>query len=483
MPHLLAYSVEISVGAASFLCWINLRGMRGSVRVVALPLYVFILSLLSLCVYGFMENSLPHAPIVSTDWSMLDFAALLVILRAFSGGCTALTGIEAIANAGSLIKEPQVKNAQRLYLILALLIAVIFIGITVLTQQFQLTPRPHESLLSQLVRLLYGNGWVHTLIHVSTCIVLFLAANTAFADYPRLCAILARDGWLPSQLGALGDRLVFHKGIILLVVLAITFLVLFNADVHHLIPLYAIGVLTAFTLSQTGMMRYWLNYLCTNPHQKTFSVINTKVRATISGIGAVTTGLVLLIFFEAKFFEGAYLSLVVIPLLCLMCLKIQKHYQEVEKQMVVTEAQIKCHKRFAKTDRRLALVPISRPHLGSLEALSFAREMTSNVIAVLVDINSHNTQITKEFIESLGWGIQVVILKSPYRSVMVPLLEYLSSFENDSLIIFPEIVPKKWWQRFLHNETVLQMIKALEWRVPLSGQTRIIITVPYHLKK
>jgi amino acid transporter len=512
-PSLYHASVNIAIGAVIFLCWINLRGVRESARVFALPLYGFVMIISSLClygiydgIYGFTDISSPHLSVTPSQWSsMMDVSGLLIILRAFSGGCTAMTGIEAIANAGPLLKEPHVKNAQRIYSLLAILLAFMFLSLTILAQQYGISPRPQESLLSQLARRLWGEGLFYTTLQLFTAIVLFLAANTAFAAYPRLCAILARDGWLPKQLSSVGDRLVFHKGIFLLTLLVIVFLIIFRANVHHLIPLYAIGVLIAFTLSQFGMMRYWLAHLNRVPlkndsvllkndkdkhHQiplkipsKLFTKRSIRFRAFLSGFGALTTGLVLIIFFESKFVQGAYLSLVVIPLLCWMCLKIQHHYQQVEPQLMVSEEQIRRPRAFSDFSKRQALVPISRIHLGSLEALAFARELTNHVIAVLVELDYDQTLATKNFIEKLNWNIQVLILQSPYRSIINPLLEYLSTFEKDTLIIFPEIVPKKWWQKFLHNETVLELIKALGWYPPLVGQTRIIITVPYYLQK
>ena len=487
--QLTPYIIEISLGAVVLLCWINLRGMRESVRILAWPLYGFLLSVAALCMYGFIHapQTTHHTIPISYDW--VNLATIFVLLRAFSSGCTAMTGIEAIANAGPLLKNPSVLHAQRIYIILGLLLAGLFMAITILVQQFHLYPQTEQSLLSQLGRLLYGESIVYTGLQLFTAIVLFLAANTAFADYPRLCAILARDGWLPKQLATVGDRLVFHKGIILLSILSAIFLFFFHANVHMLIPLYAIGVLIAFTLSQSGMMRYWLTYnhpSSSKTHSGTkvkLSTLSLTWRIILSGLGACTTGLVLLIFIEAKFMEGAYLSFIVIPLLCLICLKIHQHYHDVEQQLSLSQAQIMRHKLFSKTGQRQALVPISRMHLGTLEALSFAREITKDVIAVLVDINPIETQITKNTIQNLQWDITIVSLKSPYRSILNPLLEYLSSFTQDTLIIFPEIVPKKWWQKFLHNETVIHLIRALEWQAPLSGQTRIIMTVPYHLKK
>lgn len=483
------YSLEISLSAVGLLCWINLRGMRESARVLAWPLYGFLLCIAGLCLYGFTKTPavVQPNPTVTYDW--LNIATVFVILRAFSSGCTAMTGIEAIANAGPLFKKPHVRYAQQIYTILGVVLVVLFMSITVLVQQFHLQPMEQESLLSQLGRVLYGNTVLYTALQLFTAIVLFLAANTAFADYPRLCAILARDGWLPKQLASIGDRLVFHKGIILLSILSAIFLLIFRADVHMLIPLYAIGVLTAFTISQSGMMRYWITYNRSqatkndNEHRPKLSRLSLAWRIILGGMGAMTTGIVLLIFIEAKFMEGAYLSFIVIPSLCWICLKIHRHYLDVEKQLALTEAQIQRHKLFSKTGQRQALVPISRMHLGTLEALAFAREITKDVTAVLVDTHSSDAKITKNYIENLNWDIKVISLKSPYRSILNPLIEYLSSFTEDTLIIFPEIVPKKWWQKFLHNETVIHLIRALEWQAPLRGQTRIIMTVPYHLKK
>lgn len=462
MPPLYPYTLHLSLMALLLLGWLSLRGVRESARLLCWPLLLFLGGMVCLMVMG-----LKHAPSLQTppmDTS-LNMAAFFIIMRAFAGGCTAMTGIEAVANAVTLFKEPAVKHAQKLYTHLALWLMVLFGGISYLIYVYQLTPHETESLISSLARHIWGDGWLHTGFQVVTAFILFLAANTAFSGYPRLCAVLATDKWMPKQLAQVGDRLVYHKGILLLMVLSAVILIIFKANVHHLIPLYALGVMTAFTLSQLSVSYYWKR-------------MKKPLKRIISLGGSICTAVVFLIFLESKFKEGAFLF----PLLMLMIIPLFKaihhHYTSVEKQL---HGHVPKTRVFSELKTRKILVPVFRMHLGSLEALAFAREMSQDVEAILVSIDHYQTKKIKQAILDLKWDIHVTVLPSPYRSLLIPLIHYIRGFDDRTVLILPEIVPQKRWQRYLHNQTVMHLIQALEYDMPF-GSTRIIIMVPYHLK-
>lgn len=476
VPELYSHTLTLALGAVCLLGWLSLRGVKESARFLAIPMFLFLGGILSLIMLGlyqkwdiFTETIFSHPSSSAAEDFVFSLGTAFVILRAFAGGCTAMTGIEAIANAVTIFKEPAVKHAQTLYLYLVCFLGVLFGGVSLLAYLYHSVPLETESLISNLGRQIFGNGWMHKGLQAVTAIILFLAANTAFSGYPRLCAVLAQDYWLPKQLSQLGDRLVYHKGILLLMALSSFLLVLFNADVHRLIPLYALGVMTAFTLSQLGVVRYWKR-------------LRQPTKGLISLGGATVTGIVFFVFLEAKFFEGAFLFPILIMAIMACFKAVHTHYQSVEKQLRISSDQTERHRAFSHLRGRHVLVPISRMHLGSLEALAFGREMTTDVEAILVNVHPDFTQRAQQDIHELGWGVKVTVLESPYRSIMGPLLHYVSSLKQDTVLIFPEIIPPRWWQNYLHNETVVHLVRALEQQIPHPGSTRVIITVPYHLK-
>jgi hypothetical protein len=283
---------------------------------------------------------------------------------------------------------------------------------------------------------------------------------------------------MPKQFAAVGDRLVFSNGIVGLAIGAITLVVFFNGSTHHLIPLYAIGVFTAFSLSQWGMVHYWLK----KPAEQW--VFHGKV--LLNGSGALVTTIALCITFEAKFYEGAYLVMVAVPVLMWMFHSIHKHYMQANALLGLSGHRIKTERIFSTLPNRTMIVPISKMHKGAVEALAFAREMSTDVTAILVDVNHVSVVAAKEKIESLGWNIHVEILPSPYRSIIDPIVRYVHHIDHHrqelAVLILPELVLVRWWQGFLHNNTAKAIASALTWSEPLPGRARIIITVPYYLK-
>lgn len=505
-PYFLPYQTRLCIVGIFILCWLNLRGVRESAGAIALPVYGFIVSMMAVGAWGLWTGlSVPDGvvptPVHGPADVILSFGVLTILLRAFAGGCTAMTGVEAIANAGNILEKPSSHVAKHILVALGCLLGTLFLSITVAVSLLGIQPSPSESLISLLLRHLWGSGIVYQTIQILTASVLFLAANTAFAGAPRLTAILAKDGWLPKQLYAVGDRLVFNQGIVWLAVFAVVLVALFNGDVHKLIPLYAIGVFTAFTLSQSGMVRYWASESkrwsdrSANQWMRLFfppwiqRVLGSpKLKASLNCFGAVLTGIALCITFESKFFEGSFIILIFVPL-CMYCFyTIKAHYDEVRRLSAAPDHDTK-KRVFApgSTDARTIVVPVSSLHRGSYEALAFAREMSPDVRAIIVNIDRSDSIETKEKIDALGWGIQSVILSSPYRSIVTPIIQFVQDVDAEkkglSILVLPELVPPRWWQNILHNQTAKAITQALSWSEQLRNQARIIINVPYYLKK
>ncbi|OJX10513.1 MAG: hypothetical protein BGO77_02880 [Caedibacter sp. 37-49] len=481
-PYLHDFKLSLCFVGIWLLTWINLRGIRESAYAVAFPVGAFILLIICLCIDGLFKTSLTLQRPSHLSFEILsNLATLTIILRAFAGGCTAMTGIEAIANAGTMLAKPCSTVARQILLALGIILGGTFLSITVISQNLGLEPIASESLLSQITRTLWGDGPLYHTLQILTATVLFMAANTVFAGFPKLGAILARDGWLPRQLAAIGDRLVFSKGILWLAILASILILIFRGNTHALIPLYAIGVFSAFTLSQIGMIKYWARHL-KETTQSFWS--STGCKMALNTFGACLTGIALLVTFEAKFFEGAFLVFLAVPMIIGLCWGIKKHYNEIEQQLSVDIALEKnIHKNFSQSKTSTAVVPVSRVHKGTLEALRFARQMTTNVKVILVNI--YDTSQAKEQLEALGWGLDIVILESPYRSIIRPIIEYVHKLDaqNDasSVLILPEFIPEHWWHNLLHNRTAEAIVRTLSWNEHLHNQARIIINVPYYL--
>jgi len=495
-PQLLFMATELSVVGVLILGWLNLRGVRESAHVILIPVYAFILMVLVLGVLGIFVS--PAEVKIGTSsqendiiWSIL---TIFIVLRAFSGGCTAMTGIEAVANAGRVLKEPKSRIAQHILIAIGLIGASSFFLITKVSSHLGLVPMQTESIISQLNRHVFGDGFFYTLFQFLTAIILFLAANTSFAGFPQLAAIVAKDQWLPKQLGALGDRLVFAYGIIWLTVISCVLVIIFKGNTHALIPLYAIGVFSAFTINQVGMTRFWFksyqqNKLKDSPRfsiKTLFSHPHTKM--FINAFGATFTALALIITSIAKFTEGGFLIFLATPMMIACCYAIRNHYQVIEKELIMSPKMKKqdIHLRFSDSTYRTVVVPVSRLHRGSYKSLAFAREITKNVIALIVDIDSEIAEATRYQIQELDWDINVVVLESPYRSIIRPIVKYVLNLDktDDQLVtlVLPEIVPAKWWQNFLHNSTANAIAKVLSWSEYIPNQARIIINVPFHVK-
>ena len=499
----------------------NLRGVRESGALFAFPTYAFLVSFLFMIGYGliyyFVYDGVVAAPAAESVKLAEGYApqalTVFLLLGAFSNGCSALTGVEAISNGVQAFKKPESRNASQTLLAMALLLGIMFLGTGVLAYLFGVHPHEDETVISQFARHIFtgGMGWFYFVVQAATAAILILAANTAFADFPRLSSLLARDRFLPRQFANRGDKLVFSNGIVILGLLASVLVVAFAGDTSRLIPLYAVGVFLSFTLSQAGMVSHWIKvrrfehydesihesqvesdraipdaHLAIEqsrvPRFVTDEVterVHWKKSLVINLIGAVATAIVLTVFVLTKFMHGAWLVVVMIPALVTLFLAIHKHYVSVATQLSME----------AIGDRiepiiHTVIVPISGIHRGVMGALRYAKSIApNNVTAVYVDFDEDATAKLKERWERLNLGIKLVVLPSPYRELTRPLLRFIYKVERQRdddvvTVVLPEFVPRKWWQHLLHNQSSLLLKGALLFKEGI-----IVTNVPYHLQK
>ncbi|HSR31222.1 MAG TPA: APC family permease, partial [Anaerolineae bacterium] len=398
-----------------------------------------------------------------------------LVLRTFSAGCTALTGIEAISNGVPAFKSPQAKNAQTTLIVMALLMGLLFAGSIGLTQFLAVTAGPQETILSGLARRLVGSGPAYLLIQFSTMLILAVAANTSFAGFPRLAALLSEDGFLPHQFSGMGDRLVLANGITFLSAVAGVLVVIFHGDTHALVPLFAVGAFLAFTLSQGGMVVHWWRERGQG----------WRPKASLNGLGALATGVALLVIGISKFGQGAWLTILVIPLVVVLFLRIRAHYQVVAQQLSMQGAT----QAATTAPAPRVVIPISGVHRGVIDALNYARSISRDVTAVYIELEPGSGERIREKWEQWWPDVPLVVLPSPYRSIVGPLLEFLDCTDQEhndgqlATVVLPEFVPAKWWHSFLHNQTAWLIKAALLYRRRHLGYQRVIVDIPYHLAR
>ena len=434
---------------------------------------------------------------------------LFLLLGAFANGCAALTGIEAISNGVQAFKQPESKNAATTLSWMAALLIVMFLGASVLAHLFNIHPLEHETVISQIARIVFTGplGWFYYVVQATTAAILVLAANTSYAGFPRLASLLARDRFLPRQLANLGDRLVFSNGIVSTGGLFRLLVWAFRGDTSRLIPLYAVGVFLSFTLSQAGMVVHWWREghtlrsmraaaqssrpaeitaakgsslkesnvtgklegrrLASEQPKSLAEVAHLEKKShwrkslVINGIGAISTFVVLMVFIVTKFMHGAWIVVVLIPLLVLMFLRIHRHYLEVAQQLSTEGLE------GLRPIHHEVIVPISGIHRGVIAALEYAKSIAPHhVTAVYVNLDDEATQKVREKWEQWGSGVNLVVVASPYRSLLRPLLNYVDRVKRSShgevvTIVLPEFVPAKWWQNLLHNQNTLFLKGAL----------------------
>jgi amino acid transporter len=470
-PRTDIYRVEMCLAFLALLMVGNLRGIRESGRIFAVPTYFFVCSISILILAGLydyvsggvhpLSMSLPAAAGQSRLTTFL-------LLTAFANGCTAMTGVEAVSNGVPAFRPPESKNASATLVAMAALAIGMFVGITVLAHAYGVVPNSAESGVSQLGRAIFGDRTIpYYLLQAATTMILVLAANTAYADFPRLASIVARDRYLPRQFMNQGDRLAFSNGILVLSVFAAVLIVAFRGDTQLLLPLYMIGVFVSFTLSQAGMVIHW---------RKTREA-GWKTSALINGFGAVVTGIVLVIVAVTKTLEGAWIVLLLIPLIVLLFNATRRHYEHVASQLTLRGymPQARAH--------NTVVMPIGGMQRAVVEALRYAETLSDDVRAVYVDIDARATEQIRNDWEKWGGRVTLVVLPSPYRSVMEPLLDYIRQVERDRpedyvTVILPEFVPARWWQHLLHNQSALLIKGALLFR-----PNTVVTSVPFHLAR
>jgi amino acid transporter len=462
--------VELALGLVFLLMVGNLRGIRESARIFAAPTYFFIVSMLTLIAFGTIRVVLGSAaPVIPVDPLQPTGSPLtmFLLLTAFSNGCTAMTGVEAVSDGVPAFKPPEAKNAAATMLTMAVLSITMFMGITLLAHAYSIVPSQSETVVSQLARGVFGSrGIPYYIVQGATMLILVLAANTAYADFPRLASILARDRYLPRQFMNQGDRLAFSNGIVGLSILAGILLGVFGGDTHALIPLYMIGVFVSFTISQAGMVGHW----------RRVRTPGWRSSAAINGFGAAVTGTVLLVVATTKAHEGAWLIMLLIPITVWFFRMTRKHYDGVAAQLSLkgwTPPGVK---------RNTVLVPIGGLYRSVVEALEYAKTLSPDVRAIYVNIDANATEQVRREWPQWGEGVRLVVLESQYRSIMEPLLEYIDRIARGHpgdyiTIVLPEFVPAKWWHHLFHNQRALLIKGAL-----LFKPNTVVTSVPFHLK-
>ena len=450
---------------------LNLRGLRESASVFALPTYLFIFSFLLMIGKGAWMAFTGVHPAAPLPLAHSDFTGvpLFLVLHAFASGCSALTGVEAISNGIPMFKDPAQKNAKATMFWMALILAILFLGLTGLSHQFGLVPKPGQTSVSLVAGAVFGQTWAYYLVQAATALILVLAANTSYADFPRLSSLLARDRFLPRQLASVGDRLVFSNGILGLSAAAILLLVLFEGDTHHLIPLYAIGVFLSFTLSQSGMI---LHHLRERAH-------GWRISLAFNALGALTTALVLVVIASMKFADGAWVVMLLIPMVVFVFRRINVHYLAVGIELSLQGVAPPKH---LDPIKHTVIVPVSGMHRGVIPALRYALSISDDVRACYVELDDEATERMKAEWNKWAHEVPFVTLKSPYRSVIRPLLEYIEDVEQTThgdmiTVIVPEFVTMKWWHQILHNQTAFLIRAAL-----LFKRGKVVTSVRYHLK-
>jgi amino acid transporter len=480
VPQLRDHPVVLGLGFILLVTVLNLRGIRESGSIFSVPTYLFLVGIIGMILLGLVRAAShgfvaqPPAVTAGEVGTATQTVGILLILTAFSRGCAALTGVEAISDGVPAFQPPEWKNARATLTAMITILAVTFSGITFLANQFGIVPREpdnplgYETVVSQIARTIFGGGTPgYYYIQIATLAILILAANTAYSDFPRLSYFLARDRYLPKQFTFRGDRLAYSTGIVTLGILSSLMLAGFGGETTRMIPLYAVGVFTAFTLSQGGMVVRWLRLR--EPGWQGGLAINI--------VGVVTTGVVAVVVGLTNFAKGAWIVLLLIPLLIMMFRAIHRHYAraagELAAQTPLEPDQIE----------HTVIVPVAAVNRVARQTLAYARSISPNVTAVFITDDEGEIEQMRQNWKALGSDIPMVIIESPYRSLVGPLLAYLDEIDrqrpDDTLtVVLPEFIARHWWEQILHNQTALRIKAALLFR-----PGTVVTSVPYHLER
>lgn len=476
-PFLGGHQVIIDLTVLFFvLTVVNLRGVRESSNAFVFPTYAFLLGILVLIltgVYQAFTHPIAVIPAESVVKQQLDWTILFLVLRAFANGCSSMTGIEAIADSVPMFKQPEAKNAVSTTYWMAGILAVMFTGITFLTMHYHILPIDDVTVLSQITENVFGRSPMYYYIQITTMLILYLAANTAYNGLPILLSIVAKDGYMPRYLATRGERLTYSNGILLLTIAAAILIIVFQGETGHLISLYAIGVFISFTIAQSSMVIHWFR-----EKNKGW-----QGRALLNGIGATITGLVVIIITITKFIYGAWIILVFIPIMIFIFKSIREHYNSVAKQLSLPIEDVQECASEGPVEH-IVIVPVSTPTRVVFETLKYAKVIGNRVYAVHISSDEQTAIKMREKWESWQPGVELVVLHSPYRLLMKPLLHFIEKKEREKgpkdfiTVVIPEFETKQWWHRLLHNQTgwILRTSLILKKKI-------IVTTVPYHLDK
>ncbi|RME42669.1 MAG: APC family permease [Chloroflexi bacterium] len=504
LPALFPYNVELALLAILLLTWINLRGVRESGSVFAIPTYAFVVGVLSVVVIGVVRilgiAGAPLHPLVepqsfaeaTSNVSQVLF--IWLILRAFAAGCTALTGIEAISDGVAAFKPPESKNAAKTMVVMGVTAMTLFVGITFVATHLHLIPREEESILSQLARTvtadLPGGGFLYAWVQLFTMLILILAANTGFQDFPRVSSFLAADGFMPRWMQNRGDRLVYNSGILILAFIASILVVVFHANEIRMLPLYALGVMLGFTLSQAGMVRLFGKIMRLKPGETAQTSVTTihyepsaRWKRFLPAVGSVVTFIVLVALILTKFVEGAWIVVTAIPLVVLMFRSIRRHYDMVAAGLSIEGYNPDMRRRYAD----VVIVPIGDIHRGSLRAIRYAKHFSKDVRVISISTSEPMRERLLErwnrFPQITG-DCKLEIIDYEYRDILTPLVDYIVNVTENEFpgqlitVVVPEFVPDSLWGHLLHNQT------ANILRIRLRAHEDVaVIDVPYHLRK
>ncbi len=495
-PATFDYRVMMALTAILLLTWINLRGVRESGSIFALPTYAFVVGVILVVLYALARQmGLLGAPLPTASETVRESLEpvtqtifIWYVLRAFAAGCTALTGIEAISDGVQAFKPPEAKNAAKTMIAMGIIAMALFMGITYVSTHLHLIPSEEESILSQMTRLVTGGGFLYYWVQIFTMLILFLAANTGFQDFPRVSSFLAKDGFMPRWMQNRGDRLVFNGGIITLAVLASLLVLIFQADEIAMLPLYALGVMLSFTLSQFSMARLMgrIAHLKPGQHLKT-SITEVHYekgvwwKRSLNVIGGITTFIVLIILIATKFMEGAWVIVVAIPLLVLLFRSVRRHYENVAEALTTRDLALEDMADIGD----VVIVPIADVHRGTIRALRYARRISTDVRAVCILTNPEQRERLERRwtrFPEVTHDLNLVCIDYEYRDIISPLVEYIEYVNNvefpDKLItvVVPEFIPKSLGERLLHNQTA----NFLRFRLQAQEDV-VVIDVPFHV--
>ena len=480
VPEIYPFRVGISVALVGLLMIGNLRGIRESGTIFMAPTYLYIVVMLAIIGYGVALSVSGQLPpyVPPADWvaaiePSAQVLGLFLVLRAFSQGAVALTGVEAVSDGVPAFKPPEWRNARTTLTWAAAVFAVLFIGIAYLATTIGIVPDPNEeqTVLSLMVRHLVGDGWILVLAQVATALLLVLAANTSFADFPRLSSFLARDGFMPRQFAFRGERLAFTTGIVALSGMAILLLIMFSASVSGLIPLYTLGVFIAFTLSQLGMFVRW--YRRREPGWARGLAIN--------GLGTATTAVVAVVVATSNFFQGSWLVIVLVPILMALLMGIRRHYHAHDAAVrLPTTSDDGGRMGPERIPEPIVIVPIARLDRTAMHAIAFANSISRDATAVHITNDPRDADELRRQWPEVGGTTELVVVESPYRALIGPLVRYMDALQSQApdrpiMVVLSEVVPRHWWENLLHNQTSLRLKLRLFGR-----KNTIVADVPYH---